>query len=72
MDAVTEKKAMIPTEFLPEEWKAIGSEKFGLKQATISAIVFGHRTNTKVFKYFLEMAVAEKADREQKLTFLNS
>ncbi len=72
MATVTDEKPKIPTEYLPADYKAQGAELFALKEETIRKIVNGELKNPTVFKHFLDIAVAEKKLRDEKLNFLHS
>lgn len=61
-----EIKLKIPTQYLPEDWKKIGAETFGLSESMIEKHVYGtvKKPNTSVLAFFVEMA--EKGKKEQK------
>jgi len=57
-------KPKIPTEYLPENWRKLGAEKFDLSESTIGKVASGARNNDDVYDFLLRLAVdgKEKAD----------
>ncbi|SEM65585.1 hypothetical protein SAMN05192574_101354 [Mucilaginibacter gossypiicola] len=72
-------KPKIPTEYLPENWRKLGAEKFDLSESTIGKVASGARNNDDVFDYLLDLAVkgkqkaaAAEANRQSLLEKLNA
>lgn len=64
-------KLIIPTEYLPANWRNTVAEKFNIKPNMVGKVANGTRNNTMVFDYLLELAEKGRQDELLRLKRLD-